>query len=154
MVDMETSQMWQLSVQIGIGTHAAKHFVKNSVQRFVYLPAYKQFMSFKALEDSSWGKEPAASYWLLPVSGAPVSKGTFLPFFWIISIQVQQVPRYWEAIAEQLDDIQADSERTLYEFQRALDHVCHGLHEKCSWGHHVYIFSRCLYWSIALSLCC
>lgn len=83
-------------------------------------------MSFKAIEDGSWEKESAVSYWLLPVSGAPASKGTFLPLSWMISIQVQQVyvPRYWEAIAVQLDDIQTDSERTLYEFQRGLDHVC------------------------------
>lgn len=144
------------AVWVGIGTHTAKHFVKNSMQCSVYFPAYKQLMSFKAIEDGSWEKESAASYWLLPVSGAPASKGTFLPLSWMISIQVQQVyvPRYWEAIAVQLDDIQTDSERTLYEFQRGLDHVCHGLHEKCSWGHDVYMFSWCLYWSTVLSLCC
>lgn len=84
---------------------------------------------------ASWEKQPSAFYWLISVSGAPVSEIMFLLLFWIIGIPAQKayIPHYGENTALQRD-VQTDFERVSYEFQRTLVHVFRELHEKCSLG--------------------
>lgn len=111
-----------------------------SALRGFYLSRYKEFMSFKVI--TCLGKScrlGERAFCLLLTDfcvWGTVSKDVLLLLFWIIGIHAQKVymPRYRETTAVQPDDVQTDSERVSYEFQRALDLVFCELHQKCSLG--------------------